>query len=146
MALKASTGLRNAMLDTGSLKAQLDGGFVKIYAGSVPVSADETVVGATLLCTITLNGDGTTGLTMAAAAVAGSLSKATGIWSGTNAVGGTASFWRFVKTGDTGVLSTTDKRLQGLAATSGAELIMTSVTLAGGAPQNIDYFSVALPA
>jgi len=146
MALKASTGLRNAMLDTGSLKAQLDGGFVKIYAGAIPSDADATLAGATLLCTITLNGDGATGLTMAAAAVGGALSKATGIWSGTNATGGTASFWRFVKTGDTGALSTTDKRLQGLAATSGAELIMTSVTLAGGAPQNIDFFSVALPA
>ena len=146
MALKASTGLRNAMLTTGSLKSQLDLGFIKIYAGSVPADADATLGAATLLCTITKNGDGVTGLTMATPAVGGALQKATEVWSGTNATSGTASFWRFIKTGDTGGASTTDLRLQGLAATSGSELVMTSVTLAGGAPQNIDYFSVALPA
>lgn len=146
MSLKASTGLRNKMLDTGSLKSRLDGGFIKIYAGAVPTDADATLGSATLLCTITKNGDGVTGLTLAAAAVSGAISKNTDVWSGTNATSGTATFWRFIKTGDTGAASTTDERLQGLAATSGAELILTSTALAGGAPQNIDYFSVALPA
>ena len=146
MALKASTGLRNAMLTTGSLKSRLDGGFIKIYAGAVPSDADASLASATLLCTITKNGDGVTGLTMATPAVGGALSKAAEVWSGTNVTGGTASFWRFIRTGDTGGASATEERLQGLAATSGSELVLTSVTLSGGATQNIDYFSVALPA
>lgn len=146
MSLKASTGLRNAMLVTGSLKSQLDLGFIKIYAGTVPTDADQSLGAATLLCTITKNGDGVTGLTIAATASAGAVAKFNEIWSGTNATTGTASFWRFIKTGDTGTLSTTEVRLQGTAATSGSELVMTSTSLAGGAPQNIDYFTVALPA
>ncbi len=144
--LKASTGLRNYMLATGSLKAALDGGWVKIYAGAVPADADSTLASATLLCTISKDAGGVTGLTIAAAASLGAISKANEVWAGVNALSGTASFWRFVKTGDTGVGSTTDVRLQGVAATSGAELVMTSVTLSSGATQNIDYFAVALPA
>lgn len=146
MALKASTAIRNAMMVTGSLKSLLDGGFIKIYAGAVPTDADAALSGVTLLCTITKNGDGVTGLTMSPTASAGALAKANEVWSGTNATSGTASFWRFVKTGDTGTLSTTEQRLQGLAATSGSELVLTSVLLTGGAPQAVDYFSVALPA
>lgn len=146
MSLKASTGLRNHMLVTGSLKSALDSGTIKIYTGAVPSDADAALGSVTLLCTITKNGDGVTGLSLAASAVSGAVAKANEVWSGTNATSGTATFWRFVKTGDTGGTSTTDIRLQGLAATSGAELVMTSVALAGGAPQNIDYFSVALPA
>jgi hypothetical protein len=146
MALKVSTGLRNGMLVTGSFKSLLDGGFVKIYAGTVPSAADDSLGSATLLCTITKNGDGTTGLTINTVAAAGAVTKAAEVWSGTNAATGTATFWRFVKTGDTGALSTTDVRLQGLAATAGAELVTTSVSLSSGASQTIDYFSVALPA
>lgn len=146
MALKVSTGLRNAMLTTGSLKSRLDLGFIKIYAGTPPSAADDTLGAAVLLCTITKNGDGVTGLTMATPAVGGSLSKATETWSGTNVASGTATFWRFIKTGDTGGTSTTEERLQGNCAISGSELVMTSVTLANGAPQNIDYFALGLPA
>ena len=121
MALKASTALRNNMLVTGSLKSQLDGGFIKIYAGTVPSDADSSIGAAVLLCTITKNGDGTTGLSMASVAALGAISKANEVWQGVNALSGTATFWRFVKTGDTGAASTTEVRLQGNAATSGSE-------------------------
>jgi hypothetical protein len=145
MALHASTGLRNALLVTGSLKNQLDLGFIKIYSGTVPTDADQSLGSAVLLCTITKNGDGSTGLTINTTATGGAVTKYAETWSGTNATSGTASFWRFIKTGDDGTLSTTQVRLQGVAATSGAELVMTSTTLVGGATQNIDYFSVAIP-
>jgi len=146
MALKSSTGLRDHMLVTGSLKAALDTGFIKIYAGTPPSDADADLGSATLLCTISKNGDGVTGLSLSATAVSGSVSKANEVWSGVNATSGTASFWRFIKAGDTGTASTTAIRQQGLAATSGSELIMTSVSLAGGATQTIDYYSVNLGA
>lgn len=147
MALKASTALRNNMLVTGSLKSQLDGGFIKIYSGTAPSDADSSTGAAQLLCTITKNGDGVTGLSLASVAALGSISKANELWQGVNGpASGTATFWRFVKTGDTGGTSTTDVRLQGNAAISGSELVMTSVVLASGATQTIDYFSVSLPA
>lgn len=145
MALKASTALRNNMLVTGSLKSQLDGGLIKIYSGTIPTEADSALGSAVLLCTISKNGDGT-GLSLASTAALGTIAKANELWQGLNAITGTASFWRFVKASDTGGSSTTEVRLQGNAATSGSELVMTSVSLAGGATQNIDYFSVALPA
>lgn len=145
MALKASTALRNNMLVTGSLKSQLDGGFIKIYSGTIPVDADASIGAAQLLCTISVGGVGT-GLTLDATAALGTIAKANEIWQGVNTTTGTATFWRFVKTGDTGGTSTTEVRLQGNAAVSGSELVMTSVTLVQGATQTIDYFSVSLPA
>jgi hypothetical protein len=145
MTLHVSTGLRNAILTTGSLKSQLDGGFIKIYAGSIPTDADQTLGSAVLLTTISVSSGGT-GLTMATPATGGALTKTTSeVWSGVNAASGTAAFWRFVKTGDTGILSTTDLRLQGVASTSGTELVMTSLALSIGGTQNIDYFTIGLP-
>jgi len=146
MSLKTSTGLRNYALATGSFKAAMALGVIKIYAGTIPATADDSLGSATLLCTITKDGDGVTGLSLAASAASGSISKAAETWSGTNAASGTATFWRFVTSSDTGVLSTTEMRWQGTAATSGSELIMTSTTLASGAPTNIDYFTAALSA
>jgi hypothetical protein len=147
MALKASTGLRNNMLTVGSLKSALDGGFIKIYAGTaIPSDADAAIGSAPLLCTISVNGDGVTGLSLSSTPSGGSIAKAAEVWQGTNVAGGTASFWRFIKTGDTEAASTTDVRLQGNAATSGSELVMTSIVLSFGATQTIDFFTVALPA
>ena len=146
MTIRASTGLMNGILVTGSVKNQLDLGFLKIYAGAVPSDADASLGSATLLCTITKNGDGVTGLSFAATAFADAVSKANEVWSGTNVATGTATFYRFVLTGDTGALSTTEKRIQGNAATSGADLVMTSTALSSGAPQNIDFYSLSLPA
>lgn len=146
MSLFTSTGLRNAMLVTGSMKSQLDGGFVKIFGGTVPADADSDIGAATTLCTISLNGTAT-GLTFNASASAGTVTKTTAeVWSGTNALTGTATFWRFYKTGDTQGASTTALRLQGLASTSGSDLVMTSISLVSAAPQNVDYFSLTLPA
>lgn len=136
------------MLITGSLKAALDGGFIKIYGGSVPIDADAAIADevAQRLCTITKDSDGTTGLTLASTASSGTVTKANEIWGGNNSATGDATFWRFYKTGDTGGASTSAIRLQGLAATSGSELVMTSIRLDSGSPQAISYFSVSLPA
>ena len=144
MSLKASTGLRNKLMDTGSLKATLALGAIKIYSGTPPTAADDAIgSGNTLLCTITV-ASGATGLSMAAAAVGGVLSKlTTDVWSGVNAASGTASFYRHVAAGDTGTSSATEARLQGLVAVAGAELNLSSVNLTAGATQTIDYYSVA---
>lgn len=145
MALKSSTGLRKNLLDTGSLKATMALGFIKIYAGTVPTTADDAIGSATLLTTISVNSTGT-GVSFDTAAAGGTLSKAPGeVWSGVNAAGGTATFYRHVAVGDTGALSTTEARIQGTVGTSGAELNLSAVTLTNGATQTVDYYSVTLP-
>lgn len=145
MAIKASTGLRNALLGTGSFKGTMDGGFLDIYAGTVPTDADAAIGSATLLCRISDNGTGT-GLDFAASAAAGVLAKdGSQVWSGTNVATGTATFYRFVASGDTGAASTTEPRLQGTVAVLGADLNLSSVALSSGAPQAIQFFYVALP-
>lgn len=144
--MKASTGLRNKLLDTGSLKATLALGFLKIYTGAEPATADAAATG-TLIATISNNSTGT-GVNLAAAAVAGVIPKLSSeVWSGLVAAGGPhiAGYFRHVAVGDTGALSTTEARLQGSIATAGADLNISSTTLTTGATQTIDYYSIALP-
>jgi hypothetical protein len=142
--MKLSTGLRNKMLDTGSLKSIFAAGFIKIYSGSEPADADAAVTG-TLLCTISINATGT-GVNFASSAVAGVLSKSgSEVWKGVNAATGTAGYFRHVAAGDDGTLSSTQARIQGSIGVSGADVNLSSTSLTSGADQTIDYYSVALP-
>ena len=145
MTIKISTGLRDDMLDTGSLKTIFNLGSIKIYSGAAPASANDAVSG-TLLCTITNNGGGT-GITFAASASSGAISKnGSETWKGTNAASGTAGYFRLVGASDDGTSSTTQPRIQGTIGTAGEDMNLSSVSLTSGAEQTIDYFSVALPA
>lgn len=143
MTLKISTGLRNAVLVTGSLKSQLDGKVVKIFGGTVPADADSALGSATLLCTVSESGTGT-GVTFEAAPVDGALVKtAAETWSGTNAATGTATFWRAEAGADDGTASTTAIRVQGTFG--GSSGLLSNPALTSGAPQAIDNCSIALP-
>lgn len=145
MAFKASTGLRTKMLDTNPMKTIFAAGFIKIYAGTVPATADDSIGAATLLCTVSINSTGT-GINFDTTASSGTLAKAPAeVWSGVNAATGTATFYRHVAVGDDGTLSTTQPRIQGTVGTSGAELNLSSTALTSGATQTIDYYSVTLP-
>lgn len=147
MTIKTSTGLRNKMLDTGSMKSRLALGFIKIYSGTEPVNADAAVTG-TLLTTISVAGGGT-GLSLAAAAADGVLAKAAEVWSGAIVATGVAAYYRFSAVGDTGVLSTTQERVQGSVGLAGADLNLSSVSLVTNASlsaQSIDYYVLTLPA
>lgn len=143
--MKLSTGLRNQLLDTNSLDAIFAAGFIDIYTGAEPASADDAATG-TKLCRISIASGGT-GINFAAAAASGSLSKASGeVWSGTNLATGTAGYFRHVAAGDDATSSTTQARIQGSVGTSGADLNLSSVSLTSAATQTIDYYSVSLPA
>jgi hypothetical protein len=145
MAAKLSTGLRNKMLDTNPLKTIMAAGFIKIYGGTVPATADDGLGGATLLCTVSISSGGT-GINFAASAAAGVIQKSgSEVWSGVNVASGTATFFRHVLAADTGTLSTTESRIQGTVATAGADLNLSSVSLTISATQTIDYYSVAIP-
>lgn len=145
MTIKASTGLRNKILDTSSLKTALSLGFIKIYAGAVPATADASLGAATLLCTLSVGGAGT-GLTMDTAASGGVLLKnAAETWQGTNVATGTATFYRHVAPADTGASSATEPRIQGEIAIAGSDMNLSSVSLTNLAVQSLDYYAVALP-
>lgn len=142
--LNVSTAMRNQLLDGGSLKSALASGFIKIYSGTPPASADAAVTG-TLLCTISIASGGT-GVNLGTAS-GGSIPKAPAeTWSGVNAASGTAGYFRWVAAGDTGVLSSTEKRLQGTCGLAGADLNMSSISLVSGATQTIDAATIAMPA
>ncbi len=147
MAIKSSTGLAAHLMVTGSAKSAFDGGFIKVYSGTEPTTADAAVTG-TLLWTISIDGDGT-GLEFASSAVGRSLMPFEGdVWGGATTAG-TAGYWRLVAAGDDGTLSTSQKRIQGTCGmTAGSDLYMSNTTLttdAGLLAKTLAAFSVALP-
>lgn len=147
MSLK-STALANYIATTGSLKAALDGGFLRLFSGPVPATADAAIDGSSVeLCLISNNNTGTTGLTFATPATGGILTKTSSeTWSGTVEATGTATFWRFCQAGDNGAAADTTAahvRLQGtIGTTVASEGVLTSVALTAGNLQTIDLFQV----
>lgn len=133
---KFSTGFRNGLLDGGMLTA-FDGGTLEIRDGVQPASADDAPVG-TLLASIPLTVDA-----FAAAASGGSLAKSAAAWEDISAdAAGTATWFRMKTSTDTGVLSTTEKRIDGSVATVDADLVLSGVTFAIGDKVVVDTFSV----
>ena len=146
MTVKASSGLRDKLAVTGSLKATMDLGFIRIYSGITPNTADDALGAAVLLCIVS-NNSTATGLTFATTTASAGVAQKTlaEVWSGVNVVSGTAAFYRQVAVGDDGTLSTTQARIQGAVGVSGAELNLSSTALVGGATQAVDFYNVAIP-
>lgn len=141
MSTKFSTGLWNYMLSTGALKAALAGGEIRLYGGTEPARADDSIGSATLLCTVKNAGAGINFDTAAAARV---LVKAPAeAWSSNNVADGVATFFRHVLSGDTGASSTSAVRIQGSIGQGGADLNIGNVTLVNGAPCPIAFYSVS---
>jgi hypothetical protein len=143
MSLKLSTGLRDGMLDTSPFKTLLDASRLKLYSGAAPASADDAE-GSLLVSIGSAHGD--THCHFLAAAVSGVLSKDANVWSGVAGSTGTVSHFRLVVNTDTGVLSTSEIRMQGTVGTSGADLNMANVTISSGATQTVDTFNLTMPA
>lgn len=150
MALSFSTGFKNAILDTGSLKSTFDDGYIKVYAASaIPADADAALVGTTLLVTYSDNDQGVgagQGLDLEATAVDGAISKAAGqTWSGTAGATGTGLFWRYEQSTDTGGASTTEIRIQGTIGGAGADLLVQSTSFTNTTLYTLDFFSLSIP-
>jgi hypothetical protein len=144
MALQLSTGLRNKLLDTSPFRTIFNLGFVKLYSGTVPASADATLTGS-LVLTLSNNNTGT-GLTFASAAAGGVITKTLAeVWSGTAVASATVTHYRLVTATDSGVLSTTDARVQGLVGLSAAEMILPVIALVNTTLYPLDTFSIGLP-
>lgn len=143
MSIKFSTGLREGLLASNSLRSLLNGGELRLYSGAVPISADAAIAPAnTLLCTIRAEG---AGLTFEAAAPNGMLTKNLAeLWTGSVVAAGVATFYRHVLTADTGVASASLPRIQGEIALAGKDMSLSNPNLTLGAIQKIDYYSVTL--
>lgn len=144
--MKFSTGLRQKMLGTASFKSLMDGGFLKIYGGAAaPGSADNALPGgATLVCTLSDDG-GVGGLTWAAPTDNTITKTVAQIWRGTNAATANALWFRFVTAGDTGALSTSEERVQGVIGTAAADMLMSNTTLVNSEDFALNYFTVVFP-
>ena len=145
MSIQFSSGLRDHLLISGSFKSALDGGVIRIYAGTMPATANADSSSLTVLCTISLDATGT-GLTWGSTVTAGILSKnTTEVWRGLIVNTGTATFFRFMASSDTGAASTTDKRVQGTIGLVGADLNFSNVNLVAGDYRVIGSLNVTLP-
>lgn len=141
MTIKISTGLLAAILTTGGIKETLDGGEFRLYSGIEPAAADDSIGGATLLCTIK---NGASTITFDSS-TPGVLTKPAGeTWQANNVASGTATWFRLVKPADTGAASTSAVRLQGRVGVIGADLNLADVALVSGAPQAIDNYVVSV--
>jgi len=144
MALKLSTGLRNAMLDSSNLRTTMNGGLIKVYDGTVPATADAALSGNTLLCTFSLNSTGA-GINFDTTATGDTLAKAPAeVWAGNPAVTGTGTFYRHVAVGDDGTLSTTQARIQGELG-AGNEMLLATNVFTVGVNRVLDAYSITFP-
>jgi len=151
MALRRSTGLRNKMLHDNDVLSLFANGTIRVYSGAQPSSPDGAESGD-LLLEITQSsspftpGSTHNGINFGSPAVAGVLSKDAGeVWSGTGEATGTAGWFRHYDNDATTGSSTTAVRLDGNISTSGAELNMSSTSIATGATDTIDTYSITLP-
>lgn len=142
---KISSDLQETMLQ--SISTAMSGNMVmKIYGGTVPANAHDSLGGATLLRTVSNNGAGT-GLSFESATVGGMLVKSTSeTWKGTNVATGTATFYRMVLLTDDGSADTTVPRLQGSVGVLDADLILGDTALVSGVEDPaIGIYRVGLP-
>jgi len=142
------------MLGSDDFATGMSGFLIKIYGSAtsqaaadalIPATADAAIGSATLLCTISVNGGGTGGTFDAPAS--GVVAKAAAeTWTGTNVASGYASFYRGVLSSDTGVLSTTEKRVQGTVGTVSKDLIIGNSYMTIGNVQPINAYNIGFPA
>ncbi len=148
MSIRLSDSIRNKLLDGGSgggIKGGLNNCLCAIFSGAQPASANDGMTG-TLLGVLSVDGDGSTGMTWDAA-VSGALSKAAAeTWRVTWAQAGVAGCFRFYLSGD--VLTNADAtapRIDGSCGTSGADLNLTNLSTVIGRIDTCDGFVLTMP-
>ena len=149
MALQYSTGFKDDLLDTDSLKTIFDDGYIAIYSCTVPAGPDESLGAAVELGEYSDNGAAAgagNGLDLDTAAAGGAIAKAPAqVWKGTAGNTGVATFFRYYQLGDGGALSTIEARIQGIVGGGGADLFVTSTTFTSAVDYTLDMFSISIP-
>jgi len=150
MAVRFSTGLRNSLLDTSSLKTIFTDGIIEIRTGAQPAAADDLVTG-TLLGTVTLDagaftpGAATNGLEFGTAS-AGVIGINPGeTWKFNAIATGVAGWFRFKGNAlDNDAASTTLPRIDGSVGKGTGDMSLSVTSLTTGAPTTIDTFNLTL--
>jgi len=151
MTIRASTGLKNAMLGTVGLKGATANGVLRIYSGAQPASADAAVIG-TLLMEVTLDGGAfshgspTNGLNWDTP-VNGTTSKPVAdTWKGTGIAAGVAGWGRYYSNPlDDGSSSTSLARVDMSVGKGTGDLQLSNVNVAVAAPITVDVAILRLP-
>lgn len=151
MTVRLSTKVRTNMAGSTGFAATFANGVIEIYSGAQPLSADAAVSG-TLLGTVSVDGGAFTagnpanGLSFDVAAGVASKAAAQN-WKFTGVADGTAGWFRLKgNAADAGGASTTAARLDGSVGVSGADLNLSNIAIAVGAPTTIDAFAFTVPA
>jgi hypothetical protein len=151
MTIRASSGLKAAMLGEVGFKAALADGVLRIYTGVQPADADQAVTGS-LLATITLSGgvfnhgSPANGLNWDTPE-GGTISKpAASTWTGTGSAVGVAGWARFSGNPvDSGVQSTSLARLDMSVGKGTGDLQLSNVNIEVSAPVTVDVATIRLP-
>lgn len=131
MAKSMSVALRNAQADLYG--GELGAGYLRIYAGPVPASADAALGGATLLAELRFGnpafGSARGGIVSANAINEDPSANATGI----------ASFYRTLKSDGSTVIE------QGTVGTSGADMLVPTTSITKGIEVSVISFTHTVP-
>lgn len=122
-----TTANRNRAAD--AVTARANSGNLTIYSGTPPTDANTALSGNTVLAVLPMSAT-------AFAAASGGQANANAITADASAdATGTATFFRILETGGTVVV------LQGTVGTSGAELILSSVSIVAGGNVSVSSFT-----
>lgn len=154
MAWRMSTGLKNALLNSGGLREIFENGQIKIFTGPQPASADDAETGQ-LLCIITLNGEPMTsgvalnGINLGISS-GGQVGKSSlEVWSGKSIIDGVAGWFRWYPNdiaSNVGLASSGSEkiRIDGSCGTANSQLVLTTTNLKANVPTTIDNVSIKL--
>jgi hypothetical protein len=149
-ALRISTGLRNSLLGTnGGFKELMNNGWLDIYTGSQPTSANYVETGTKLCRISSTSGVGVADGCQFGTSADGVLPLTTPQWTGLVSVAGVAGWFRYYGSSGTGGAtgtSGTGLRFDGNCGVSGADLVLTHTTLALDSTLTVKTFSVTQPA
>lgn len=125
------TQLANAVVNAqaDALATQLNNGYLRIYSGTKPATADTALSGQTLLAELRFNA------TAAPAASAGVLTFNAITQDSSADATGTASFFRALQSNGTSVV------MDGTVGTSGANLNLGTVSIVAGAIVSVTSFT-----
>lgn len=143
MAAKTSLAFRKAIFGDSSIRDILSDSVIRIFAGTEPASADDSIGSATVLADITdINGYGL----RFEVGEDGVLRKdSSQQWQGTATNSGTATFFRIVKASDINGQASTEVRIQGSVGEGYGEMVLTNPNITSGGIIPINGFSMYLP-
>jgi hypothetical protein len=151
MAMRLSTGLRDALVGTGGygFGEIMNNGWLDIYSGAQPASADYAETGTKLVRISSTSGQGATDGLKFGTAGSGVLTIGTPAWNGTIQADGVAGWARFYASSGTGGqtgTSGTAIRFDISVGVSGADLNLTHTTLDADSVITITAANITMPA